>query len=149
MRYDYFVAGRWRNHKNIRKALKTIRNSDKTAYCFIDNAYDGDGVWIDTAQNADVESFMKNLETTENWQNNPTFRKIYENDMDGLRNSKEMILVFPAGLSGHMELGVAFGMGKKCYGIGKPEKYETLYLMLEDIFPDIQTFLKQKTAAAT
>jgi nucleoside 2-deoxyribosyltransferase len=148
MKYDYFIAGRWRNHREIRKVLQAIRETDKKVYCFIDNAYDDDNVVIDTALNADVEKFMNDLESIEDWQNNPTFRKIYENDMNGLRNAETFIMVLPAGLSAHMELGVAYGMGKKCYGIGRPEKTETLYLMFEEIFPDTASFLEAKIGVA-
>ncbi|MBI1856931.1 hypothetical protein HY003_02085 [Candidatus Saccharibacteria bacterium] len=140
-RYDYMIAGRWRNHENIRPLLEGLRKAGKKVYCFLDNAYDGNGVFIDKTGNG-VEDFMTKLETTEDWQTNSTFRKIYENDMNGLQESKEFILVFPAGLAAHMELGVAFGGGKKCYGIGEPEKYETLYLMFDKIFPDSKSFLE-------
>lgn len=146
-KYDYFIAGRWRNRKAIEHVLDTVRKAGKSAYCFIENDYDSDGIVIDTAHGSDVESFMKNLETTEDWQTNPTFRQIFENDMNGIRDSREFLLVFPAGLSAHMELGAAYGMDKKCYGIGEPEKYETLYLMMDKLFPDIEAFLESKTDA--
>ena len=141
-KYDYMIAGRWRNHENIRPLLEGLRKAGKKVYCFIDNAYDSDGVYIDKS-GKNVEDFMSNLETTKNWQTNPTFRQIYENDMNGIRESTEFIMVFPAGLSAHMELGAAFGMGKKCYGIGNPEKHETLYLMMNKIFPSIESFMGQ------
>ncbi len=143
MKYDYMLAGKWRNHDSIRTLLDALRKAGKKVYCFIDNAYDSDGILIDTSGHG-VEEFMARLETIHDWQDNPTFRKIYENDMSGLREAEEFIMVFPAGLSSHMELGVAFGMGKKCYGIGKPDKYETLYLMFDEIFPDAESFLKAK-----
>jgi len=144
MKYDYFLGGRWRNHKAIRPVLEALREAGKSVYCFIDNAYDGNNVWIETHEDADAEEFMKNLETVEDWRHNPTFRQIYENDMNGLKASKEVIIVLPAGASAHMELGAGFGMGKKCYGIGKPEKHETLYLMFEEIFPDVESFMSAK-----
>jgi hypothetical protein len=142
-RYDYFLAGRWRNHENIRQLLDSLRKAGKLVYCFIDNAYESDGIYIDKTGKG-VEDFMAKLESVRDWQDNPTFRKIYENDMDGLKNADEFILMFPGGLSSHMELGAAFGMGKKCYGIGEPKKYETLYLMFDEIFQDTESFLKSK-----
>ena len=148
MKYDYFIAGRWRNHQEIRKLIKVLRESNKKVYCFVDNAYNSDGIIIDNNPNADVENFMSKLESVEDWRNNPTFQKIYENDMNGLRNSETFIVVFPAGLSAHMELGAAYGMGKKCFGIGTPEKNETLYLMFEEIFPNISSFFEAKIGVA-
>jgi hypothetical protein len=142
MKYDYFIAGRWRSHEKIRPLLEGLRKAGKKVYCFLDNAYDGDGVFIDNSGKG-ADDFMSRLEKIKNWQTNPTFRQIYENDMNGIRNTDNFVLVFPAGLSAHMELGAAFGMGKKCYGIGNPEKHETLYLMMEKIFPSVDSFMRQ------
>lgn len=144
MKYDYFVGGRWRNHEAIRHVLDVLDSSGKSTYCFINNSYDGDDISIDATNSKgdDVETFMQHLETIEDWQTNPTYRQIFENDMNGIKDARETIIVFPAGLSAHMELGAAYGMGKKCYGIGKPEKYETLYLMFDEIYPDIESFMK-------
>lgn len=141
MKHDYFIGGRWRNHEMIREILQAVRAAGKTAYYFVENSYQGDGINLD-ANNGDVEKFMRNLETIKDWQTNPTFRKIFERDMNGIRESREVIIVLPAGLSAHMELGAAYGMGKKCYGIGQPEKYETLYLMFDEIYPTAEAFLE-------
>lgn len=147
-KYDYFIAGRWRNRKAIESVLDKIRQAGKTAYCFIENAYSGDNITIDTSPEADVDEFMTQLEKVGDWQTNPTFRQIFENDMNGIRESREFILVFPAGLSAHMELGAAYGMKKKCWAIGVTDKYETLYLMLERIFPDAESFIGAKVKQA-
>jgi hypothetical protein len=61
--------------------------------------------------------------------------------MQAQRDSEAFILVFPAGLAAHMELGAAYGMDKKCYAIGSPEKPETLYLMLDGIYDTADAFL--------
>lgn len=142
MKYDYFVAGRWRNYKNIRPIVEKLRASGKTVYCFIENEYDGDGV-KNESDPEDVEALMRDNEALKDWQTNPTFRKIYETDMDGLKNSTALVLVFSAGFSAHMELGAAFGMGKKCYGIGQPEKAETLYFMFNQIFRNVDEMVKE------
>lgn len=145
-KYDYFIAGRWRNFKSIRPIAAKIRRADKSVYCFIENEYDGHGV-RNEREPKDVESLMKSNESLKNWKINPTFRKIFETDMAALKQSAALILVFPAGFSAHMELGVAYGMGKKCYGIGKPEKAETLYFMFDQIFPTVDDFLKSSQFA--
>lgn len=141
-KYDYYVAGRWRNHAAIQAVVDAIRKTGKTAYCFIDNEYDGDG--IKQAKNPlPTETVQSNVEHLTDWQTNPTFRKMFENDMNGLKESEMFVLVLPAGLSAHMELGVAYGMGKKCYGVGVPEKVESLYLMFDEIFPDVERFVEK------
>lgn len=66
-------------------------------------------------------------------------RKIFTNDIDGERDSDNFLLVLPAGIAGHIEAGVAYGMGKKCYAIGTPQKTETLYCIFEKIFPDLES----------
>lgn len=146
MKYDYFIAGRWRNHEAIREVLQKVRNSGKSAYCFIDNEYEGDGIKF-KKKPADIELLMQAAETVEDWRVNPTFRQIYDNDMTALKNSEVFLMVLPAGLSAHMELGVAFGLGKKCYAIGQPEKTETLYLMFEELFPDVEQFIESQIGA--
>jgi hypothetical protein len=133
MKYDYFIAGRTRNRDEIAKVLAEIRAAGKTAYCFLENAYDADGITFDpNTDNSEAE--MKAFEELDDWQNNPTFQKIFEDDMNALKDSENFVIVFPAGLSAHMELGVAYGLGKKCYAIGKQEKVETLYLMLDRVY---------------
>ena len=59
--------------------------------------------------------------------------------MRAQKNSDSFILVLPAGISGHIEAGAAYGMGQKCYAVGRPEKTETLYNIFDEIFPDIST----------
>lgn len=145
-RYDFYVAGRWRDHAKIRSIVDAIRNADKTVYCFIDNEYDGDGI-TQTKEPLPSETTQNMVERISDWQTNPTFRKMFENDMQGLRDAEQYIIVLPAGLSAHMELGAAYGMGKPCYAIGTPEKVETLYLMLTALYPDIDAFIRDKIGA--
>lgn len=141
MKYDYFVAGRWRNHTAIREVTEKLRQAGKKVYCFIESEYDAHGIKFENNPDADAEAMIAATEHLEDWQTNPTFRQIFETDMQAERESEAFTLVFPAGLAAHMEFGAAYGMGKKCYGIGEPEKAETLYLMFDDIFPDVDTFL--------
>jgi hypothetical protein len=143
MKYDYIVVGRARNTDQCNAVAKALRSKGKTVYCFTENSYDGDGIKIHGTNDTNYEAAIKTLENVADWQNNPTFRQVYENDMTALQNAERLVLVFPAGLSAHMELGAAFGMGKKCYGVGAPEKNETLYLMFDRIFPDIETMTKE------
>ena len=135
LKYDYFIAGRWRNKDNIKLVLDTVRASGKTAYCFIENDYKGKSIEFDTNGNPDI--FMKLSEQKP--QNDPLIRKIFDNDMDAQKNSDAFLLVLPAGTSSHIEAGAAFGMGKKCYAVGQLEKTETLYCIFDKIFPDINS----------
>lgn len=143
MKYDYFVGGRWRNYKNIQPIVSKLRETGKNVYCFIENEYDSHGV-KNVREPDDIEDLMKKNEALKDWKTNPTFRKIFETDMNALRNSTAMVVVFPFGFSAHMELGAAFGMGKKCFGIGQPEKAETLYFMFDKIFPTADDFINSE-----
>lgn len=142
MKYDYFIAGRWRNRDAINEIVARLRGAGKTVHSFTENSYDGDGIKFDPSLDADPEAMIGATEQLTDWQTNPTFRKIFETDMQAQRDAEAFVLVFPAGLAAHMELGAAYGMGKKCYAIGEPEKTETLYLMLDDIYDDIDAFLE-------
>lgn len=142
-KYDFIVVGRWRNREKVEEALRLLRGTGKSVYCFIEHEYDGDGIKFETHATADPEKMVSATESLTDWQTNPTFRKIFETDMDGLKSSEKLVIVFPAGLSAHMELGVAYGAAKKCYAIGKPGKTEPLYFMLDQIFPDAKTLVEQ------
>lgn len=131
-KYDFFIAGRWRNKDNIQPVLDIVRDSGKSAYCFIENSYKGEVVEFDAGN--DPDTFMKQSE--ELTQDDPLIRKIFEVDIAAQKEAENFLLVLPAGIAGHIEAGAAYGMGKKCYAIGKLEKTETLYCIFDQIFPD-------------
>jgi hypothetical protein len=144
-KYDFFIAGRWRNKDNIKPVLDMVRESGKTAYCFIDNAYEGEKLSFNANSQEDIEATMQASEAMA--QDDPMICKIFEADITGEREADNFLLVFPAGIAAHIEAGVAYGMGKKCYAIGQPEKTETLYCIFDKIFPDIDAlreWLKSK-----
>lgn len=133
MQYDFFIAGRWRNKDTIIPVLEAVREAGKTAYCFIENEFSGEK--IEFPVDGDAESFMAAFENLD--QNDPFVRKIFNTDIAAERQSKNFLLVLPAGIAGHIEAGAAYGMGKPCYAIGVPEKTETLYCIFDTIFPDL------------
>lgn len=135
-KYDFFVAGRWRNKDNIKQVLDLVRANNKSAYCFLENDYKGEVVEL--AMDADPEIFMKELEDLP--QNHPFIQKVFDIDMQAEREADTFLLVFPAGIAAHIEAGVAYGLGKRCIAIGKLEKTETLYNIFESIFPTVEAF---------
>ena len=132
-KYDFFVAGRWRNRDEVKKTLDVIRASGKSAYCFIENLYEEER--ISFSMNGDIDSVMQQLESLE--QGDPFIQKIFNIDIQAERDAEAFLLVLPAGISGHVEAGAAYGMGKKCYALGKLEKTETLYCIFDEIFPEL------------
>lgn len=56
------------------------------------------------------------------------------------------LLVLLAGKSAHIEAGIAYGLGKKCYAIGEYDATDSLYLIFDKIFADekeLVEFLKK------
>ena len=54
--------------------------------------------------------------------------------------------MLPAGNAAHIESGIAYGLGKKCYAIGAYESTDTLYNIFEEIFSnenELEDFLKK------
>ena len=144
--HDFFIAGRWRNKDNVLSVVHTVRSCGKTAYCFIENDYKGEA--IEFKLDGDPDEFMKHSEELP--QDHPLIRKIFETDIAAERSADTFLLVLPAGIAGHIEAGVAYGLGKKCYAVGKLEKTETLYCVFDRVFPDIdalENWLQQENEA--
>ncbi len=141
MKYDFFVAGRWRNRENVKVVLDLIRDAGFSAYCFIENLYEGEKVEFN--MEGDIESIMQQLESLP--QRDPFVKKIFDIDINAERESANFLLVLPAGISGHIEAGAAYGMGKPCYALGKLEKTETLYNIFNEIFTDKEPLSKWLT----
>jgi hypothetical protein len=135
-KFDFFIAGRWRNYPEVKKVLDVVRANGSSAYCFIENLYEGSKV--EFKQDSSIEDIMEKLESLP--KDDDFVKHIFENDMQAQRDSENFVLVLPAGISGHVEAGAAYGMGKNCYAIGVPEKTETLYGIFDEIFPDIESF---------
>ena len=135
MKYDYFVSSRWRNKDQIQELTEKLRARNKTVYSFLE----GKAAGKYSGQNA--EEFMKKFEKKD-WQKDLYVKAVFNEDLDGLKNSKSFILLLPAGNSCHLEAGIAFALNKKCILIGEAEKAESLYLIFKENYKDINSFLK-------
>lgn len=135
MKYDYFVSARWRNRPQVEELVNKLREKGKTVYSFIETNSDYPG------RDRDPEVVMTEFEALPNWVNDPVVRKIYERDLEGLKESENFIVLLPVGTSGNVEIGIAFGLGKKCIAIGDMGKTETLYLLFSEMYKDIDDFI--------
>lgn len=81
---------------------------------------------------ADQEKFKN-----KDWKSDTEIRELYEQDLEGLRDSDVFIMLLPAGNSSHIEAGMAFTLGKKTILIGNPEKVETHYLIFQEHYPTV------------
>lgn len=71
---------------------------------------------------------------------------LFHNDLEGEKSSRNLLLVLPAGKAAHIESGIAYGLGKKCYAIGEYEATDTLYNIFEEIFSsetELEEFLNK------
>lgn len=136
MEYDFFVAGRWRNKEQIERIVSELRQSGKTVFSFLENDYS------DVLQKLNLDKRAMESSNTENLPlSHPLIQAIFKKDMDGLRVSSALLLVLPAGIAAHMESGIAYGMGKKCYAIGQLDKTETLYNIFDGVFLNVPELL--------
>lgn len=133
--YDFFVSGRWRNRDSVIDLAHKIRSRGHSVYCFLEAAHA-----MHRIANAPEED-MKNFESLD-WRNDPYVKEVFENDMNGQKNSDVFVMLLPAGKSCHIEAGVAYGIGKKCILIGEQKEAESLYLIFDEIYPSVDAFLK-------
>lgn len=140
-KYDFFIAGRARNKENILRICDLFDKYNISYYCFLKNEKD----WGYGNSSQTPEERQKEFESLDLKSN--VVLKLFETDMEGERNSENLLLVLPAGKAGHMEAGIAYGLGKKCYAIGEYEATDTLYNIFEKIFKDekeLEEFLSEK-----
>lgn len=139
-KYEFFIAGRARNKENILQICDLFDKYNISYYCFLKNEDDwGYGNKNQTAEEKQKEFESLNLKSD-------IVLNLFNNDLDGEKNSKNLLLVLPAGKAAHIEAGIAYGLGKKCYAIGEYEQTDTLYNIFENIFEsthELETFLKE------
>lgn len=140
-KYDFFIAGRARNKENILRICDLFDKHNISYYCFLKNEKD----WGYGNSSQTPEERQKEFESLD--LKSDVVLKLFETDMEGEINSENLLLVLPAGKAGHMEAGIAYGLGKKCYAIGEYEATDTLYNIFEKIFKDekeLEEFLSEK-----
>ena len=139
-KYEFFIAGRARNKENILKICNLFDKYRISYYCFLKNEDDwGYGNKNQTPEEKQAEFESLNLKSD-------IVLKLFNNDLEGEKSSKNLLLVLPAGKAAHIESGIAYGLGKKCYAIGKYETTDTLYNIFETIFSnetELEEFIKK------
>ncbi len=134
MTTDFVIVGRVRNIPKILEVCKTLDAIGKSYYCFATNEESHKNAGFDLHDHPDkLADDYENRELTSD-----AIRTIFEDDLDGLKSADKLIMVLPAGKSSHIEAGIAYGLGKKCYAIGPYEKTDSLYLIFDKIFADIE-----------
>lgn len=132
---DYTIVSRFRNKESVCHLVRELEKRGKTCYNFCEMPADPSN------PDGEPEEQMKVFESERNFLANPYFRKIFERDLHGLKQAEAVILLLPAGISAHIEIGIAYGLDKKCILIGKPPKSETLYLLFDEYYESVEDFL--------
>ena len=140
-KYEFFIAGKTRNKNNILKICDIFDKYNISYYCFLKN---------DDTMNSYGEEGQTEDEKMKVFENlglkSDIVLNIFKQDLDNEKACKNLLLVLPAGNSGHIEAGIAYGMGKKCYAIGEFDATDSLYNIFENIFESeqqLEEFLKQ------
>lgn len=141
-KYEFFIAGRARNKENILKICSLFDKYNISYYCFLKN----EDNWGYGNENQTPEEKQKEFESL--GLKSDVVLNLFNQDLEGERKSKNLLLVLPAGKAAHIESGIAYGLGKKCYAIGEYEATDTLYNIFETIFnneKELENFLKKYT----
>lgn len=138
--YEFFIAGRTRNKEKILELCEIFDTFEISYYCFLKNEKSHAEAGLDLKDEKLADKFERmDLKSS-------TVQTIFKYDMEGLKQSRNFLLVLPAGKSAHIEAGVAYGLGKKCYAMGEYDVTDSLYLIFEKIFKDkgkFREFLEQ------
>ena len=69
-------------------------------------------------------------------------KHVFSFDYKHLEEADTVILILPAGKSGHLELGWAIGRGKRGYIlVDDPERWDTMYQFADGVYTDILDLL--------
>lgn len=134
---NYTIISKFRNKEQVDLLVEKIRKRGKTCYNFCDTPADPDNA------DAQAEEQMEKFEKVDDFYNDEHFVKMFEKDLDGLKQAEKVIMLLPAGNSVHIEAGIAFGLDKPLILIGEPEKPESLYLIFKERYKNIEEFLKK------
>lgn len=129
-KYEFFIAGRARNKENILRICELFDKYNISYYCFLKN----EDEWGYGNKNQTPEEKQREFESLN--LKNEVVLKLFHEDLEGEKTSRNLLLVLPAGKAAHIESGIAYGLGKTCYAIGEYEATDTLYNIFEKIFSD-------------
>lgn len=139
--YEFFIAGRMRNREKILEICEIFDELNISYYCFLKNEKSFTESGLDLNETADeIQNKFEKLKLNSN-----EVKLIFDEDMEGEKNSENLLLVLPAGKASHIEAGIAYGWGKKCYAIGEYDATDSLYLIFDKIFSnkdELREFLK-------
>lgn len=132
---EFFIAGSWRNRAAVLNLVEALDRADAASYSFVRAEYDEDAAVLAAPGGADDAAL-----------DSAPVRKLFEQDLAELRAAEHFVLVLPAGAAAHIEAGIAFGLGKRCWAVGPVDRSETLYRIFESMSPDVAGLIDQLRA---
>lgn len=131
-----FIASPWRNQENVLKLSEALTQRGHEVHSFLQS-----GANLSTGMSIgdELRTFGEALQ---NWENDPNIKQIFDSELTGLKSSDMVVLLNPSGHSSLIEAGIGYGMGKRVVSVGPIEKPEVFYLICENLYPDIESFLK-------
>jgi nucleoside 2-deoxyribosyltransferase len=132
-----YVAGSMKEREKIRIVSAKLRAA----------GYDVFNYWIMPGEETDVkwqEFEQAQGKTYREALVSPHAQNVFEFDKSWLDAAEAIVLVLPAGKSGHLELGYMLGKGKNGYILldGEPERWDVMYLFATDILYTIEELLE-------
>lgn len=139
-KYEFFIAGKTRNKDNILNICDLFDKYNISYYCFLK---DDSSMKSYGDPNKSEEENMKIFESLD--LKSDIVLNIFNTDLNNQKSCKNFLLVLPAGKSGHMEAGISYGWGQRCFAIGEYNGTDSLYNIFEEIFKsneELEEFLK-------
>lgn len=127
-KYEFFIAGRARNKENIIRICDIFDKYNISYYCFLKN----EDEWGYGSKEQSPEEKQHEFEALD--LKSEIVLNLFNSDLNEEKSSRNLLLVLPAGNASHIEAGIAYGLGKKCYAIGEYEATDSLYNIFEKIF---------------
>ncbi|MEZ4156655.1 MAG: hypothetical protein R3B52_01575 [Candidatus Paceibacterota bacterium] len=125
----YFIASSWKNMKQVQLLTENLSALGNEVFSYVSDKRN----FVPESELKDDQEKFKNKD----WKSDAEIRQLYEQDLEGLRESDVFIMLLPAGNSSHIEAGMAFALGKKTILIGNPEKVETHYLIFQEHYQTV------------
>ncbi|WP_065963149.1 hypothetical protein [Curtobacterium sp. UCD-KPL2560] len=132
---EFFIAGSWRNRAAVLDVVEAFDRAGASSYSFVRAEYDEEAAVLANPGGADDAAL-----------DSAGVRKLFEQDLAELRAADHFVLVLPAGAAAHIEAGIAFGLGKRCWAVGPVDRSETLYRIFEGMHADAADLVGQLRA---
>lgn len=93
-------------------------------------------------EHAHPEAHMKAFQALEQHCSNDPAHASFREGLDAILSSETVIFYLPAREAAHLEIGIAYGRGKRCVLIGTPEMNPSVYCLFKERYKNEEAFLE-------